>query len=292
MLSYQHGYHAGNAADIHKHLTLITVIQYLLNKPSPIHFFDTHAGKGLYDLADAQAQKKGEYKEGVMPALSHKVQLTTPAWQYFFSVLEHFQKDTLSHYPGSPLWVSSLKRSQDRHTVFELHPGEHSALAEQQLAQLPYQDLGVVVKGDGLKGVLKALPPKTPRLTVLIDPAYERIEEYSDVVATVQGIVKKCRHAVILVWYPLLPSAKHESLLEALHHLQLPVLNSVWQYKAATEQWGMYGSGMLVVNPPWSLKTQLEDSLAPYAACLRADSQAPVEHHLIEWSERTATHKD
>lgn len=296
MLSYQHGYHAGNAADVHKHLTLIEVTQYLLKKTSAIHFFDTHAGKGLYDLTDSQAQKKAEYKDGVLRALRYQEHLTAPAWQHFFSVLQYFQSNSLDYYPGSPLWVSSLKRKQDRHTVFELHPGEHAALSRdkalheavvsnpQQLPPLPFQDLGFVVKGDGLKGVLNALPPKTPRLTVLIDPAYERMEEYTDVVATVQGILKKCRHAVILVWYPLLPSAKHKPFLEQLKHTDVPSLNSVLQYQTPSEKWGMYGSGMLVFNPPWSLQQQLTDALQPFADQWRAETGAPVEHHIQEWS--------
>ena len=279
MLSYQHGYHAGNAADIHKHITLILTTQYMLKKPAPIHFFDTHAGKGLYDLSHEQALKKQEFKEGLARAQTHRASLTSDAWQHFFQVLDACPPN---HYPGSPLWMSSLKRSTDRHTVFELHPGEHSVLASQGglEAQQPFADLGRVVYGDGLAGLVRALPPKTPRLFVLIDPAYERLEEYDDVADTVVAALAKCRHAVILIWYPLLAAAKHAELLKRMALLEQPVLQSEWQYKEKPEGWGMYGSGMLIINPPWVLEEQLQESLAPFAEQLRNVDNAAIGHTL------------
>ncbi|HLV48643.1 MAG TPA: 23S rRNA (adenine(2030)-N(6))-methyltransferase RlmJ [Aliidiomarina sp.] len=282
MLSYQHGYHAGNPADIHKHLTLIAVSQYLLKKEAGIHFFDTHAGKGLYDLHDAQAQKRQEYVSGVSETIAHREKLTAAdssaqAWQHYFAELDHLHRgavsDTnLAKYPGSPHWVSSLRRGHDRHTVFELHPGEHQALAE-----LNNNHTGFVVHGDGLAGVVRMLPAKTPRLLVLIDPAYELPTEYTDVATTVQDILKKSRHAVVLVWYPLLPADKHLEMCEKLtSQLDAPVLQSEWVHKERTSDWGMYGSGVLIVNPPWQLDQQLAELFQPLAKALGK----PTEHRL------------
>ena len=262
MLSYQHGYHAGNAADVHKHLILIATIQRMQQKASAIHYFDTHAGKGLYDLRDAQAQKTGEYRHGVQLALEHREQLAKhPVWQHFFSELQRlnpYSRDqAISFYPGSPAWVASLSRPGDRHTVFELHPGEHEELTT-------HEQTGFVVYGDGLQGVVRMLPPKTPRLLTLIDPAYEDKSEYAAVADTLKNILQRCRHALVLVWYPLLPAGRHESMLEQLKsQLQQPILRSELHYKQAQGERGMYGSGMLIVNPPWKIDVEIEQIIQP-----------------------------
>ncbi len=281
MLSYQHGYHAGNPADIHKHLTLIAVSQYLLKKEAGIHFFDTHAGKGLYNLRDEQAQKRQEYVTGVSETIAHRQSLTAEAWQHYFAELDLLHNGavstkSLAQYPGSPHWMSSLRRSHDRHTVFELHPGEHEALAS-----LNKDHTGFVVKGDGLSGVVRMLPPKTPRLLALIDPAYELPQEYIDVTTTVQSILKKSRHAVILVWYPLLPADKHLGLCESItKQVDAAVLQSEWVHKERTVDWGMYGSGVLIINPPWQLDQQLAEIFQPFAKALGK----PTEHRLMQFN--------
>ncbi|MCL5255378.1 MAG: 23S rRNA (adenine(2030)-N(6))-methyltransferase RlmJ [Gammaproteobacteria bacterium] len=278
MLSYQHGYHAGNAADVHKHLILLATILRMQQKSSAIHYFDTHAGKGVYDLRDAQAQKTGEYLQGVQLALNARDELAQqPQWQQFFVALDAVQKsvktpNTLEFYPGSPALVAGLTRDQDRHTVFELHPNEHQLLSTQAR-----EHTGYVVYGDGLKGVLQQLPPKTPRLLALIDPAYENKDEYAAVAATVTKIMQRCRHAVVLVWYPLLPAARHEELLQALAtDLQQPILQSEFHYKAKSGERGMYGSGMLVVNPPWQIEAEIEQLLAPLLSAYEPIYGAPA----------------
>lgn len=277
MLSYQHGYHAGNPADVHKHLTLIGVLQRMQAKASAIHYFDTHAGKGHYDLQDAQAQKKAEYATGIAQVLPLREQLeAAPFWADYFAVIDTLQQEQtanpwrsisapqeLRYYPGSPAWVGHFARAQDRHTVFELHPTEHAELdARAQTSK--QQKLGRVVHGDGLAGVVQQLPPKTPRLMVLIDPAYENKGEYRSVADTVALILQRCRHAVVLVWYPLLPAQKHQELLAAVQsEVTLPVLQSEFCYRPQTGEFGMYGAGMLVVNPPWQFEQQLAAAMQP-----------------------------
>lgn len=264
MLSYQHGYHAGNPADIHKHYVVLAVASYLMKKPAAIHLFDTHGGKGLYNLQDAQAQKKQEYLEGVAKAVEYKALLQDDIWEQFFATLNDANNGSseLSYYPGSPFFMGKLSREGDRHTVFELHPREHESLAEK--ADL---NLGKVVFGDGLKGFLKALPPQTPRVMALIDPAYERAEEYTDVAETVLKALRKCRHAVILVWYPLIPKNKHAALLASLKaNVETPIWQSEWHYQARSSdnEFGMYGSGMLIVNPPWQINEQVALGFKPW----------------------------
>ncbi|MCC5856059.1 MAG: 23S rRNA (adenine(2030)-N(6))-methyltransferase RlmJ [Idiomarina sp.] len=281
MLSYQHGYHAGNPADVHKHLVLLAVSQYLLKKDSGIHFFDTHAGKGHYDLTDAQALKKQEFVEGVQRVVAQRDELKGDAWDTFFATLDRLHDhdlnaDSLRFYPGSPKWIADLRRPQDRHTVFELHPGEHSVLE-----QLGEATTGHVIYGDGLAGVVKQLPPRTPRLLVLIDPPYEQLSEYEAVANTVVDIHKKCRHALVLLWYPLLPTDKHQRLLSQLQEeIAAPILQSEWRYKAREGEWGMYGSGMLIMNPPWQLDAQLTELMQPWAERV-GDPAVHLVQHLV-----------
>lgn len=289
MLSYQHGYHAGNPADIHKHFTLWAVTRRLQQKPAAIHFFDTHAGRGWYDLHGPQAQKNGEFREGVERLLSHRDALEhspiAELWQSFFGVLDAAHghpvaAETLQFYPGSPAWVSALRREQDRHTVFELHPTELS-----ELNAVGETRTGRVIYGDGLKGVVQQLPPQTPRLVILIDPAYENKEEYGAVAETVAKALKRCRHAVILVWYPLLPARRHEAMLADMQQGSIPCLRSEFVYKPEGAVRGMYGSGMLIFNPPWQLDSQLRQAFLPVQELYSlADGKAPQNAlHHVDW---------
>lgn len=262
MLSYQHAYHAGNFADVHKHLTLFAVIDHLLRKPTPVSYFDTHAGRGRYRLAAEETRRLGEYRHGVEPLWRARGQLVEePLLAGWLSALTAMQPNpkALSHYPGSPAWLVHRLRPQDRLKLFELHPGEHACLAEQPMA-------GDVewVHGDGLAGLLDSLPADTPRLCALIDPSYERKAEYREVADTLRVAMRKARHAVMLVWYPLLPAARHHELLEGIRESGL---RKVWRselclHEPGVGEHGMYGSGMLVINPPWGLDTRLIDAMA------------------------------
>ncbi|MBB3190084.1 23S rRNA (adenine(2030)-N(6))-methyltransferase RlmJ [Halomonas cerina] len=260
MLSYQHAYHAGNFADVHKHLTLFAVIDYLLRKDSPITYMDTHAGRGLYPLAAVETARLGEYREGIARLWQVRARLRDdPLLGDWLAAVGRVQArdGRLDHYPGSPWWLSQRLRTQDRVMLFELHPGEHSHLAEQALPGRVER-----VHGDGLTGLVKRLPVPTPRLCVLLDPSYERKAEYGEVVETLLAAMHKARHAVMLVWYPLLPAGHHRTLLEGLRD---GGLRKIWRSELtrhAPGTRGMHGSGMLVVNPPWGLDARLATAMA------------------------------
>ncbi|MGQ4877927.1 23S rRNA (adenine(2030)-N(6))-methyltransferase RlmJ [Billgrantia sp. LNSP4103-1] len=256
MLSYQHAYHAGNFADVHKHLTLHAVIDYLLRKASPITFVDTHAGRGFYPLDASETQRLGEYRGGVMPLWEARQALADePLLKDWLAAIASVQRDDhcLERYPGSPWWFSHRLRRNDHLRLFELHPGEHDHLAFQSLPS----HIGRF-HADGLVGLLAGLPPATPRLCVLIDPSYERKVEYAEVAESVLTAMRKVRHAVVLVWYPLLPAAHHAALLERLRE---GGLRKIWRSELTLrepgERRGMHGSGMLVINPPWGLDQTL-----------------------------------
>lgn len=273
MLSYQHAYHAGNFADVHKHLTLFAVIDHLLRKKSPVTYLDTHAGRGLYPLAAEETTRLQEYREGVARLWKARERLVDePLLGDWLSAVGRVQSrgDGLDHYPGSPWWLSDRLRPQDRLLLFELHPGEHGHLARQALP-----DNVERIHGDGVQGLVKRLPVPTPRLCVLVDPSYERKAEYVEVADAVLQAMRKARHAVVLVWYPLLPAGRHRELLERLSE---GGLRKIWrselrQREPQEGERGMLGSGMLVINPPWGLDERLGSAMETILPLLGETSQ-------------------
>ncbi|MBB3230616.1 23S rRNA (adenine(2030)-N(6))-methyltransferase RlmJ [Halomonas stenophila] len=259
MLSYQHAYHAGNFADVHKHLVLFTVVEHLLRKKSAITYIDTHAGRGLYSLASEEASKLQEHRDGIGRLWQARQRLAgIPLLGDWLAALATVQPSgRLERYPGSPWWLSQGLRAQDRLCLFELHPGEHGHLTHQALPANVRR-----IHGDGLAGLLQGLPAPTPRLCVLIDPSYERKMEYGEVAETVLKAMRKARHAVVLVWYPLLPAGRHQALLDGLRE---GGLRKIWRSELTVARrgsgHGMHGSGMLVVNPPWGLEERLEGAM-------------------------------
>ncbi|QOR40705.1 23S rRNA (adenine(2030)-N(6))-methyltransferase RlmJ [Billgrantia diversa] len=267
MLSYQHAYHAGNFADVHKHLVLHAVVDHLLRKSSPITFVDTHSGRGVYPLDAVETQRLGEFHHGALPLWEERHRLADePLLSAWLEAIAGLQRggSRLERYPGSPWWLAHRLRNGDRLRLYELHPGEHGHLSQQLLPANAQR-----IHGDGLAGLIQALPASTPRLCVLIDPSFERKEEYAEVAECVLAAMRKARHGVVLVWYPLLPAGRHHVLLERLRE---GGLRKIWRSEltlhAPGEERGMYGSGMLVVNPPWGLEERLAAAMARAAPLL------------------------
>ncbi|SHE72193.1 23S rRNA (adenine2030-N6)-methyltransferase [Modicisalibacter ilicicola DSM 19980] len=281
MLAYQHAYHAGNFADVHKHLVLFAVQRNLLRKESQITYIDTHAGRGYYPLQGIETQKLKEYQTGVLPLWQAFPPSTfqqggtlVDEWVGELRRAQGGDGSRLTHYPGSPWWLASMLRPQDRLTLFELHPGEHRHLDAQTLPSRARR-----LHEDGLKGLRRLLPVATPRLCVLIDPSYERKEEYAEVAETLEFVARKARHAVVLVWYPLLPAGRHQNLLDAVRQAGLRKLwRSELRMHAPDGEHGMYGSGMLLFNPPWGLDRQIEDAMGRVTTCLGAETS-----HQGQW---------
>ncbi|CAM3883167.1 23S rRNA (adenine(2030)-N(6))-methyltransferase RlmJ [Vreelandella rituensis] len=279
MLSYQHAYHAGNFADVHKHLTVFAVIEHLLRKKSAITYIDTHAGRGLYQLAAKESTRLQEHLGGIEPLWQARKQFCDPLLTSWLSALEGLQasnaKAALSLYPGSPWWLGQRLREQDQLHLFELHPGEHEHLSAQPLPANTRRHYA-----DGLAGLARLLPVVTPRLCVLLDPSYERKSEYQEVAQAVTQLMHKARHAVVLVWYPLLPAGHFQGLLEALRASQV---RKIWRSELrlrdpSQETHGMYGSGMLVINPPWGMQERLEGAMAELAPLLGEQCR-----HAADW---------
>ncbi|WP_375177888.1 23S rRNA (adenine(2030)-N(6))-methyltransferase RlmJ [Marinobacter mobilis] len=259
MLSYLHAFHAGNFADVQKHGALTLVLEMMQAKPSGIACFDTHAGSVLYDLAGERARKTGESDTGIQRLWEQREAMQGSDWAPVFGLLETLNpgQEQLTRYPGSPAWFQQFLRSTDTLTAFELHPSEG-----QQLADWASHERVQVFQEDGLRGLLKKLPPKQPRLLVLVDPSYEIKSDYAEVAGTLTKAWQKCRHGVFLIWYPILTSGLQHGLLEGITRSPVrKVLRSEIHLQQPPAR-GMTGSGMLVVNPPWGYDSRLTAMLA------------------------------
>ena len=283
MLSYQHAYHAGSAADVHKHVTLSALLNRLHAKASAITCVDTHAGRGLYPLDASETQRGGEYITGVVPIWTQRERLAArdpvlKVWLDDIASLNGGQR-ALSRYPGSPWWFGHTLRDQDRLALFELHPGEVKHL-EHACAALPHNVR--VTFSDGPHSLLQQLPYPTPRLCVLIDPSYELKHEYAGMANTLAAIAHKVRHAIVMLWYPILPQGYHDALLS---DVVAQGVRNVWQselmFRSSTQGRGMCGSGLLILNPPWRLNEALSKTFSLVAE-VYGDSASHRGQWLVE----------
>ncbi|MGD0960794.1 MAG: 23S rRNA (adenine(2030)-N(6))-methyltransferase RlmJ [Methylomonas sp.] len=257
MLSYRHGFHAGNFADVLKHSLITLTINALKQKEKPFVYIDTHAGAGKYSLKSGFAQKTGEYQQGI-GRLWEKPEYPPELQDYFSAVRAENIGHSLERYPGSPQLVRRLIRSKDRMLLSELHGTDYEALK-----QLFAQDRQVsVVKEDGLKTLEKKLPPIQKRGFILIDPSYEIKTDFSNVVKTLVIAYKHFATGVYALWYPVIDRGVTEKMLLKLKETGIPKQLRIEHCIAADgSSHGMTGSGMLFINPPWQLAAQAETIL-------------------------------
>ncbi len=261
MLSYRHSFHAGNFADVLKHIVLIKILEHLRIKDKAFCCIDTHAGAGKYELDSEYAQKNKEFQNGV-GALWQLDNLPGAVADYVRVIKSFNATDTLNTYPGSPLIIKQLLRQQDHLFAHELHP------TEIELLNLAIKnDRRITVQHtDGLKNTLGLLPPKANRGLVLIDPSYEIKSDYETVVEYLFKFYKRFSHGTFALWYPVVDRSRNIQLENAI---KSSPLKNVQLYelglKADTTEHGMTASGMIVINPPWTLATELQDTL-PYLA--------------------------
>ena len=247
MLSYQHAYHAGNLADLHKHALLAWMLEYLCAKPKPLSYLETHAGRGLYDLSGAEAAKTGEAAAGITRALAEN-------WLAADHPLRRALEDIrarhgASAYPGSPLIARHFLRPGDVAHLAELHPAEHEALAAVAgFAHLHRQD--------GF-AMTQALCPPTPRRgLLLIDPSYEIKADYDRIPAQIAKLARKWNVGTIALWYPILTDDRQAPMAETLRAAHPDALSSEIRFPPARPGHGMVGSGMFVINPPYGLSDE------------------------------------
>lgn len=261
MLSYRHAFHAGNYADVLKHLVLVNTLLYATRKDTPLFYLDTHAGAGLYRLDAEAAQKTGEAAAGIgrldFPALLARAGSEGKAaiHAYHAALQPFLERNT---YPGSPLLAAALLRRQDHLRLCELHPTDFRLLKSNT-----EQDRRIAcVQSDGFVQLEAVLPPAQKRAVVLIDPSYEVKDDYGRSAAAVIEIYQRMPAAQVLLWYPVVQRSNVDAMIHAV--LKSPV-RDLWQaelgIEADTEEHGMTASGLLLVNPPWTLATQLREAL-------------------------------
>jgi 23S rRNA (adenine2030-N6)-methyltransferase len=246
MLSYQHGYHAGNLADVHKHRVLAHVLTQLVraHPHQPITYMETHAGRGVYDLSDAQATKTGESREGILSLLNNKTAFTRQDDAYMQAVKHTQARFGATWYPGSPHIARYILRPDDALCCFELHPQEFAALN----MRLKTKNARLYKK-DGYAGVLSLSPP-SPHSSwlVLIDPSFEIKSEYDKVAEFIPQLLKRWSEAVILLWYPILDAGLHIPMIESLNARNFA---DIWHHEdmfPADSMLRMKGSGLFAVN--------------------------------------------
>lgn len=252
MLSYQHIYHAGNLADVHKHALLAIMIDYLTRKKKPLTYMETHSGRGLYALNDDAALKTGEAAAGI--GRIEKMGWFDADHPYAKAISATRKTHGKNAYPGSPLVAANLLRPIDSIQLCELHPQEFAAL-RQNIADFG----GIFHNKDGLQMSLALTPPTPRRGLMLIDPSWEVKSDYETIPRTVGQIARKWNVGVIALWYPILAptvasAPAQRQMVRQLTEAHPDALVSEVSFPPAREGHGMIGSGMFVINPPWGLE--------------------------------------
>ena len=295
MFSYRHAFHAGNHADVLKHAVLVHLLDHLNLKETPYTVVDTHAGAGLYDLGGEWAQKKAEYAEGV--ALLHEATrkdsespLPALVTRYLQAVAECNPPGELKYYPGSPWLVLQALRDSDKLRLYEMHPAEFEILRRVLSDRVRERPRQIQIKqSNGFDGIRAQLPPASRRGLIIIDPSYEDKHDYGRVVQSLGEGIQRFATGCYAVWYPLVQRREVQQLIRSLEKLPVSWLNaSLTVCRPARDGHGLHGSGMFVINPPWTLKASLEEALPWLVQTLGRDERA--QHTLsVAPAEKTQT---
>ncbi len=245
MLSYQHIYHAGNLADVHKHALLAWMLDYLTRKDKPVSYIETHAGRALYDLTSDEAVKTGEAAQGIARAKTW----FAPDHPYMKCLAQTAETHGENTYPGSPLIAVQTLRESDTITLAELHPTEHLNL---ELA-LPTAKCW---RTDGFSMAHSMLPPTPRRGLMLIDPSFEIKDDYQSIPAQIKKYARAWNVGIIVLWYPILTSNAHHNMLKTLASDHPEALQHEVRFRPARPGHGMIGSGLFVVRPPFGLAAE------------------------------------
>jgi len=277
-MNYHHTFHAGNFADVVKHATLARVIAHLKEKPAAFRMIDTHAGLGLYDLTGLQASRTGEWRAGIgllrAAALDPAARdLLTP---YLDAVAAFNPGGGLAVYPGSPVLAQRWLRTQDRLVACELSAQAAEALTVQMRGDVRVK----VVAIDGYTALNAYVPPKERRGLVLVDPPFEQPDEFERLADALAGAHRKWPTGIYLLWYPLKDARATGRFARRLSGLGIPrilraELSTVAPSGAATER--LAGAGLIVVNPPWRLHSELRVLLPALAKALAAEGQVRLD---------------
>jgi 23S rRNA (adenine2030-N6)-methyltransferase len=276
-LNYQHAFHAGNFADVHKHAVLARILSYLKAKPAAFRVIDTHAGAGRYDLHSAEATRGGEWQDGIGRLLDRRLpdearSLLAP---YLDVVANVNPGGRLRVYPGSPLIALDLMRPQDRLIACELEPRAAAAL-KGVLRDRRAKALAI----DGWTALGAYVPPKERRGLVLVDPPFEDAADFSRLSGVLAAAHRKWPTGIYMLWYPIKEREGPNALARRLRKLAVPgVLRCEITLGPPRGDAGLVGSGLIVVNPPFKLAAELKILLPALADAFAAAGAAS----RIDW---------
>lgn len=275
MLSYRHAFHAGNHADVLKHMVLVETLRHLLRKATPLWYVDTHAGVGEYRLDPKPPAGQAEWLNGIARLWDEPA--PPAALAPYLDLVRALNPDgKLRRYPGSPRLAAEMLRSEDKAWLYELQPSDFPKLQQQ------FRDCRNVrcTAADGFAALRGLLPPAPRRGLVFIDPSYELKSDYSRLVETLEDALRRFETGCYLVWYPIVQRAEALELPARLLRLGSPSGPARWLRAELRVQappaggYGLYGSGMFVINPPWTLPAMLQDLLPWLARRLALDERA------------------
>lgn len=283
-MNYRHIYHAGNFADVLKHAVLARLIVYLQQKDKAFRVIDTHAGIGLYDLSSAEAQKTGEWLDGIGKLISAELPDDVAALlaPYLDAVRALNPEGGVKLYPGSPKLTRMLLREQDRLSAMELHPADCETLRDLFAGDYHVR----VTELDGWLSLGAHMPPKEKRGIVLVDPPFEIEGDYERLV---DGLVKAYRRfpgGTYCLWYPLKKGAPIKDFHHALKETEIPkMLCTELSVRSDRETTGLSGTGLIIVNPPYTLHDELKKILPVLKALLAQDRFASARNIWLRGEE-------
>jgi 23S rRNA (adenine2030-N6)-methyltransferase len=288
MFSYRHAFHAGNHADVLKHIVLLAVLRYMTQKDTALNVFDSHAGAGLYRLDGDYAKTSAEAAEGFLKLIANKPKepFAAAIQDYVEMVASFNQGGNWTVYPGSPFIIQAQLHGRDKLKLFELHPTDTKTLTA-NIAQLEAGRQVAILREDGFEGLKKFLPPPSRRALVLCDPSYEVKYDYARVQAMITDAMQRFPTGTYAVWYPIIPRPEAHDVPKKLKTLaiksgkswlsvSLTVKNSKLTQDADGEvvRPGLPASGMFLINPPHTLKALLKDAMPQLVAALGQDQHA------------------
>jgi 23S rRNA (adenine2030-N6)-methyltransferase len=277
-MNYQHAFHAGNFADVHKHVVLTRILEHLRRKPAPFRVIDSHAGAGRYDLLGPEAARSPEWQDGIARLFAAPAQgkAAEALIKPYLDIVAAFNPGgTLRVYPGSPLIAKALLRQSDRLIACELEPRAAAALKGVLRSDARVKVLAV----DGWMAVNATIPPKERRGLVLIDPPYEDSADFTRLPGTLVSAHRKWPTGIYLLWYPIKDREAPDALARRLRRLDVPkILRCEFTLGSSRAEGGLLGSGLIVVNPPYPLERDLRLVLPALGRLL-----APQGGHRLDW---------
>lgn len=282
-MNYRHAFHAGNFADVMKHAVLARVLAHLAEKPAAYRVIDTHAGAGVYDLLGSEAARTGEWRDGIARLRGAKLDGKTSALlkPYLDAVASLNTNGKLEKYPGSPALVRALMRSQDRLIACELELQAASALTRNFGRDPRAKALAI----DGWTALTAYIPPKERRGLVLIDPPFEQPDEFSRLANGLEAAHRKWATGIYMLWYPIKDTAAVNAFVRRIARANIAksLRLELHLAPAQDENPGLRGSGLIVVNPPWTLYDEMTIVLPQLAKVLTRNDKPAV---TIEWLSR------